>query len=309
VVQSMLPSCRRRPTLWHQIHPSRNPPKQGSLQLFFIGDGGASWNTPTVAALPHDITYYVSYHNGYHSQGSLSQPSDFTKAAKFGATGWLISGMRNLRRGIDAEAKAAGFNQTFGISADEWGLGDPWSVTGFGTVHAMYGAALMGSVIRNAENLSIAFTNYFEVINEGGITVHPFTAELTPVGEALALYAAHQNCAQIPVTPALEEGGDLDVVASLVNGGEPRLQLTFANLNAEASHDFSVSLTSAVASSAAATLLTAETPLTPLSGFRRTTHDIPVKDGAFSLSLPPFAISHVTVTVSSAYGKSAFVTV
>merc|ERR1712194_645189 len=113
------------------------------------------------------------------------------------------------------------------------------------------------------------------VINEGGITVHPFTSELTPVGEALALYAAHQNCAQILVTPAFEEGGDLG----------------------------------AVASSAAATLLTAETPLRHHSGFRRTTHDIPVKDGAFSLSLPPFAISHVTVTVSSAYGKSAFVTV
>lgn len=281
-----------------------NPPSKGSLQLVVIANDQPSWDGPTIASLPyvdhrqHNITYHMSWHNaGYVEQGNPSQPQDFTKLAKVGGSK-LVDSMRGLRTRIDQYAKEAGFDQIMSISADEWGLGSPWKVAGFGSVHAMFAAALLGSVVRNAEALGVAFTNYFEVINEGGIKVYPFTSELTPVGEALALYAKHQSHAQVPVTPASAEGGDIDILASIVDNNN--IQLTIANVNAEVSHEVKVVLKGDIAAmSASAVLLTAETPLTLKSGFDRTSiADVPVEAGVLTIHLPAFAIAHVTVPLT-----------
>lgn len=273
-----------------------NPPHKGTMQLVVIANDRSDWDGPLINALPKNITYHVSWHNaGYVEQGNPSTPQEFTALAKVGGS-HLLDSMKGLRTRIDQYTKEAGFDTNFSISADEWGLGSPWTVTGFGTVHAMFGAALLGSVVRNAEALEVAFTNYFEVINEGGIKVHPFTSELTPVGEALALYAKHQGHKQVPVTPASAEGDDIDIIASIVEN--EALQLTVANLNAEKSHDVKVALTGGAATSASAVLLTAEMPLTLESTFERTTMKVTVEEGVLSMHVPAFAIAHVTVPLA-----------
>ena len=57
--------------------------------------------------------------------------------------------------------------------------------------HGIYAAAFLGSVTRVATELNVAFTNYFEPVNEGAIFVGPFSSQLTPVGDAMALIAGH----------------------------------------------------------------------------------------------------------------------
>jgi len=72
--------------------------------------------------------------------------------------------------------------------ADEWGLGPPWDVAVFGAAHGMYAAGFLAAITRAGPVENLVFSNYFEPVNEGAISVMPFNVSLTPVGEVMAMY-------------------------------------------------------------------------------------------------------------------------
>ena len=145
-------------------------------------------------------------------------------------------------------------------SLDEWGLGPPWKVPRFHTAHALFGASFFGAVVRNAAALRIAFTNYFEPINEGAITVHPFAdaaamaatgsqlgvrgvgtapgtgtgAALTALGQVMQMFAGHQRQTRLDFAPPADDY-DLDYTASL-DEAAGELLLTVANRAATAAY-------------------------------------------------------------------------
>jgi hypothetical protein len=50
----------------------------------------------------------------------------------------------------------------------------------------MYAAAFLGAVTRVPPAVGLRFTNYFEPVNEGAITVTAAGAALTPVGQVMS---------------------------------------------------------------------------------------------------------------------------
>ena len=87
------------------------------------------------------------------------------------------------------------------ISLDEWGSGPPWKAPSMGTPHALFAAALMIQLIKNARPLRLVSANLYAPINEGAISVSRFTASFTPLGEAMQMIAQHQGRHLIPMPP------------------------------------------------------------------------------------------------------------
>lgn len=257
-------------------------PPDGPLHLFFVGNGNANWDVPVYSGLPVGPHYSTSLHGGYVDQ-KLDKLDDYTKAAEVGGT-QLLQGLRDLRKEL---------NMNVSVSTDEWGYGPPWLVEKFGVAHAMYAAALVGSVVRNAAEFNVEFSNYFEVINEGGITVKPFSAELDPIGELFVRYAQHQSRLRLPVTSG---EFDVDVLASMGTGD---VLITIANMDAVRGRTVALSVVGAAEQSVSAEVLAAE-KLEPDGAFIKSTVELPVEAGVLTLNLPPYAVAHVRVPLAAA---------
>lgn len=259
-------------------------PPNGPLHLFFVGSGNAKWDRPVQRALPPGPQYSTSLHGGYVDQSALATPDDYTQAARVGGT-QLLAGMRSMR---------AELNSTVTISTDEWGYGPPWKVSRFGVAHAMYAAALVGSVVRNAAEFGVEFSNYFEIINEGGISVQPFSAELDPIGELFARYAQHQGRLRLPVTSG---DADIDITASL---DASNALITIANFDAAQGRTVALSVVGVSGQPAQAEVLAAEA-LAPDAAFIKSLAELPLKAGELTLNLPPYAVAHVRVPLATAF--------
>lgn len=259
-------------------------PPDGPLHLFFVGSGQAKWDGPVQRALPLGPHYSTSLHGGYDDQSALATPDDYTQAAREGATK-LLAGMRDMH---------AELNSTVTISTDEWGYGPPWKVSHFGVAHAMYAAALVGSVVRNAAEFGVEFSNYFEVINEGGISVQPFSAELDPIGELFARYSKHQGRFRLPVTSS---DTDVDTIASL---DADDVLLTIANFDAAQGRTVALSVAGVASQPAQAEVLAAEA-LAPDAAFNKSTEELSWEAGALTLNLPAYAVAHIRVPLAAAF--------
>ena len=173
----------------------------------------------------------------------------------------------------------------------------------------------------NAHALRLVSTNYFEPINEGVISVLPFNATLTPVGQVMRLYARHQGQRLLrasitrpehgpgrhrPLSPAAEVAAE---VALLVTTDESRVLITAANCVAAAPRTIHLSLPGwhVAWGEAEAVLLRAE-GIDPLltrtvggSGWLAEPTSIMVGNwshgAAVPLTLPPYSIVQVSVGV------------
>jgi len=254
-----------------------------ALRLFAVAYQ-AEWNAEWLAAVGDDI-YATSLHDGYFNQpaGETWSEEAVTACAKRPTAGF-VPALATLRKQLDAS------NHTVMISADEWGLGPPWIVPSFGTPHAMYAAGFLGMAARTSAAYKMAFTNYFEPINEGAVHVLPFTATLTPVGQVMGLYSAHTGGAVVSVDGA--SGGDLDVVATLHTDGSA--VVTVANLNAVGwfSYEVKLGLANTAAFTKAYTTTLLSNGISMLSTFNTTTATISVDGSNVSLSAPPFSVVH-----------------
>ena len=190
--------------------------------------GSTAWNTAWANAVGDHI-FATSFHDGY-----MNQPQEFTQEAvttcAMRPRGDFMNSVASLRKTLNATGK------TIAISADEWGLGPPWRAGAngpnkirFSVAHGMYAAGFLGAITRGSQQFNLQFSNYFEPVNEGAITVQPFSAKLTPVGEVMKLFAAHVGGVQVQL-PAAAFTGDLDTVATV--HGNRSLVVTVSHLNA-----------------------------------------------------------------------------
>ena len=192
------------------------------------------------------------------------------------------------------------------ISADEWALGWPWlASTNFSVANGIYAAAFLGSIARAAAELNIAFTNDFEPINEGAIYVGPFSSQLTPVGEAMALIAEHAGGVQAQASTPDE---DLDVLATVhggANAGGRTAIVTVTNLLAEDA----LGPKPLVLTAGGPTPLPEQTVqvtvleasgFAPNSTFSRATASAAVADGALALRVPPFSLLRLALRLGPA---------
>ena len=167
----------------------------------------------------------TSFHGGYDNipGGTPTTRSEFEMAAKH-PTAVFLAQVAAQRHNLDAVQQASGSAQhtPVGLSLDEWGLGYPWLVEEFNVAHGMYGASFLGGVLRNAKRLGVAFTNYFEPVNEGAVEVREFDAILTPLGEVMALFAHHQNNTRLILPSDTNMTADLDFTASIGSGSHFR---------------------------------------------------------------------------------------
>ena len=127
------------------------------------------------------------------------------------------------------------------ISLDEWGSGPPWKAPSMGTPHALFAAALMIQLIKNARPLKLVSANLYAPVNEGAITVGRFTASLTPLGQAMQMIAEHQGRHLISMPPrwGSSELGEVEAVGTASEAAEqrpPDFLYTLANCNAAAAH-------------------------------------------------------------------------
>ena len=182
---------------------------------------------PWIAAIGEE-TYGWSTHGGYDGKLLNFTADALTECAK-APRDVFVPQLRADRAALDAVGAPH-----IAISADEWALGWPWLVsTNFSVAHGIYAAAFLGSVTRVAVELNVAFTNYFEPINEGAIFVGPFGSQLTPVGEVMALMAEHTGGVQAQTSTHDE---DLDVLATIhsgANASDRSVLVTVTNLVAE----------------------------------------------------------------------------
>lgn len=195
-------------------------------------EAGASWDAGW--AKDSNVAPYAaltSNHDGYKTAsgggGAPEFPDQCTNDVKYPDRSFLPS-LQALRSSLNA----LGMNDTQ-ISADEWGLGPPWTVDYFNCAHGMFGASLLSTVINNAPTVGLYATNYFEPINEGAITVNQFTAEPTPLGIVMPLFSAYGGLTRLLTTAANTSNPDDDVlvVAGIDDANDGDVLLTLTNRN------------------------------------------------------------------------------
>ena len=302
------------------------------------GNPDDGWDQAWIDAVgPH--IYAASDHDGYHDQPARFEATALTSCAKAPRDTFAPS-LRRRRAALDAKGASH-----VAISADEWGLGPPWLVPGnFSVAHAIcngtgrdrtdcpccgcgccFGrcgccltrrpcfvractadaAAFLGVITRIAPEVSLAFTNYFEPVNEGAVYVGANRASLTPVGEVMAFYAQHAGGARLMAM----QHEDVDVLATLHDAGEGGgkgkqvLKITAASLNATvwSPRPLVLSFTPPLPKgTVAATATLTASGFDEHSTFRRVSSSAVVgEDGTLLLSVPPFSVVQASVGIQS----------
>jgi len=265
-----------------------------SLRLLTV-EGGVAWDTAWAASVGPKI-YATSFHAGYFAMDPQTS-AEFTQAAKH-PTAVFYPLAAALRQSLDANNATARVR----ISADEWGLGPPWKVGRFNVGHAMYGASFLAGAINSAEALGIAFTNYFEPVNEGAITVTARAANPTPLGLVMPMYAGFAGQplllldgqaadddvytvagVEVP-TVSLDTDNTLVVVAALT--------LTIANRNATTPYNVAVRLLGGVCHSDTITVEALEPDVVSPTGVfvRRTWTAMLPANHSFTFTLAPYSV-------------------
>jgi hypothetical protein len=155
-------------------------------------------------------------------------------------------------------------------------------------------------VANNAAALGVAFSNYFEPVNEGAIEVLQFSAQPTPLGALMPAFAALAGATRLAV--AQTPGGDDDVVAvaalvpSAARPGANALAVVLSNRNASAAFTQWLRFDGAAVAPTAAVALLAGSGFGPGSVFTPSSAAVAVSaDGWAAVELPPFSVATVTV--------------
>ena len=121
--------------------------------------------------------------------------------------------LRELRKTLDRRAPKG---RRPGISYDEWNMWYCWNRRPM-VVDAVYAAAELHMICRNAEELGLSIGAYFQPVNEGAILVTPEGSELSTIGQVFQLLRPHQG-ARLLALP-YQAGNPVDVLATLSPDG------------------------------------------------------------------------------------------
>ena len=271
------------------VNPMLAASTSGPLRLLTVS-GSVAWNAAWAEAVGEHI-YASSFHDGY-----MHQPRTFTEQAvttcAMRPRGDFMGAVGALRKTLDKTGRK------IAISADEWGLGPPWTVKKFSVAHGMYAAGFLAAVTRGARANNLQFSNYFEPVNEGAIEVLAFSSQLTPVGEVMRLFSHHAG-GELLDLPSEATSGVLDTTATLsADGGT--LTVTVASLSAVgwATNELTLTLSGWSGGSGTATTLTAQ-GYTEDSMFDTKTEAVAVTAGKLKVTVPPFSVVQLRLDKSS----------
>jgi len=242
--------------------------------------------TPNISA----ASAHIAYENS-DAGGSPSSASAATAQAKLPHTS-VLPLLQSTRQMLDA---GSGKGAHVRISVDEWGLGPPWVVKEFNTAHALYGASFLTMAVSNAKDQGLAYTNYFEPINEGALTVLQFSVAPTPLGLVLPYFGQLVGGMRLGL-----EGGsgvDDDVVACAA-AFTSTLVSVITNRNSTSGYVQWLHFDGVnISSTATVHLLSATGGWSTGSFFSSSSFSLAVSaQGWVALPLPPFSVASVEVS-------------
>jgi len=171
-------------------------------------------------------------------------------------------------------------------------LVNQWHV---GPIDAAFAAAQLNMLCRESKQLNISLAAMFQPVNEGGIAVAPFSAELTAMGQAMALVRVHGGGRLLKLKV---DDTSIDACASLSANGK-QINITFVNTNPTGNHQIELRVNGKQPVSAEATVLSVD-KLEPDAVMKTTTRQIPLLDHqAASLTVPRFGIALLKVELEN----------
>ena len=171
-----------------------------------------------------------------------------------------------------------------------WPFVNQWHV---GPIDAAFAAAQLNMLGREAERLNMTLAAMFQPVNEGAIAVKPFSAELTAMGQVMALYRAHRGGRLLKI-----DNTSLDACASLSADGK-RLNVTFVNTDATGDQPVELHVSGKQSANAEATVLSVE-ELQPDITMNETTEKLEIRDQhTIPLVVPRFGIALLQVDLDN----------
>ena len=162
----------------------------------------------------------------------------------------------------------------------------------------MYGASLLSLIVRSAASMGLAYSNYFEPVNEGAIVVGQFSVALTPLGLIMPLFSRHGGGRRLEAAPLLDRPYILPT-ATLHSSSEGAsfVLLTLINRNATQAFVQPLSLLGlGEAAAAASTQTFAATGPTADSNFTVSQGTVPISSaGGLAVPCPAYSVVQVRV--------------
>jgi alpha-N-arabinofuranosidase len=159
-------------------------------------------------------------------------------------------------------------------------------------VSGVFAAGMLNMFCREATQLDLVFTGYFQPVTEGAINVYPLTCELESDGQVFVLFSAHQGNHLLKTTRVAADA-DIDLCASITPNGR-QVFVTVVNRNTGCDRILELSLKNfPIPVNASAKLMV---PLTLETGgkFDQREFKVSVIDGKkAALKLPPCSIARV----------------
>jgi alpha-L-arabinofuranosidase len=233
---------------------------------------------------PPESAAFTGEHGAREYVRQVKRPEEFIRP-------WL----EEARREMDSLGDAG---KRVGLSFDEWNVWHKWFTKPdsfewhVGPTEGAFLAALLNMFCREASTLNLRKAALFQPINEGAISVSPFSADLTAMGQIFSLYRMHHGGRLLP-TPRPRAGDPLDTCATLSSDGST-VHVTIINREASPC-SLQLSLTGRAVEGASWTLLSvahlqADVPFD--SQHRNLAVDADQKIRAL---LPPFGVAGIDV--------------
>jgi alpha-L-arabinofuranosidase len=180
-----------------------------------------------------------------------------------------------------------------GIAFDEWNVWYSWYREP-GLPEAIYGAAMLNHIVREARNVGMSIGAFFEPVNEGAILVRPDGARLTPLGRVMALFRPHHAGRLIHADPA--SAGDLDLAASL-DAANARVTITIVNMSPVAGRDARVVLSGTGTLGAPQAILLTADAFTPGADMREEVLEVRRESpDTLALAIPKHSVARIQVS-------------
>ena len=256
------------------------------------------WITGDMASYISATSAHIAYENS-NNGGSPSSAIDATSQSKLADTNVLPS-LISVRQSLNSGTGSGSHVQ---VSIDEWGLGPPWDVLDFNVAHAQYGASFLTMIINNAQEQGLAYTNYFEPINEGALQVLQFSVTPTPLGVLMSIFGSLAGSTRLLLSTQTSTVINTDIIGvaaiSKDSSDISSINVILTNRNASTSYSQMILIDGqTVATTASVTVLNA-TGFTTGSFFISETFSVPILSGWITVPIPPFSITTFSVVCLS----------
>jgi alpha-L-arabinofuranosidase len=225
---------------------------------------------------------------------------EFAELSHF-AVSTMLPLLRSVRQAIDQRDSG----RHIGIALDEWNVWRNWFTKPYenawhdSVTEAVYAAGMLNMFCREAESLGLTICAFFEPV-EGGITIEPFSARFTPLGQVFAMFSIHRSGRLLPVEQPPAERG-LDLCAS-ISPDNKELRITLLNQDPGQDQDAEFVLTGVPSIGAASLKLLTSPRLTPYATFDKRIETLAVENGGHvRIHLPRYSVGLLQVALGDGH--------